>query len=47
MPLVRSFYDRTKNCGYDNAIDSSKMAELSKAYKTVVKEKYNICIKFS
>ena len=38
MPLVRSFYDRTKNCGYDNAIDSSKMSELSKAYKTVVKE---------
>lgn len=38
MPLVRSFYDRAKNCGYDNAIDSTEMAELSQAYKTVVRE---------
>lgn len=38
MPLIRSFYDRTKGCNYDNAISKDKMKELSTAYKEVVTE---------
>ena len=38
MPMVRSVYDRAKNSNYENLPDDSKMHELSKAYRKVVKE---------
>ena len=38
VPMIRSVYDRAKDCGYDNLPSYDKMKQLSQSYKKVVKD---------